>query len=723
MPIVKRGALMAEGRASRLQSPEGLNLADLRPLGALLGASGPGILSRAEKLRVVGQAMLVLDQIYAHLLSKSAMYLVNPVQELKLLQARIDTLSDPEFHHAMIAAFTRLRDRHTSYLLPRFGSATAILPFRLERCYDGDHIVYVVSAVSSSEGDPHFVRGVEVTHWNGTRIARAVELNGERLAGGNPAAVRAMGERFLTQRPLKYCLPPDEDWVQLTFVADGREREVRFAWSGLVPLGTVDPAQRPGLNLVGQGLDEMLWTANRAQRIRFFAPTFDRERRMAEVQDQMVAEKAPPPPDLSKESSLPNFDFRAVETPSGRFGYVRIWDFRADDANVFLNEFVRIIRLLPQEGLIIDIRDNPGGYIKAGEFCLQTLTPRRITPERFHFRNSPLALDACEHNSLLANWLPSERQAVKTGSPYSLGFPIEDSDDDFNRLGQQYWGPVVLITSALCYSTADMFTAGFRDHQIGKILGIDPNTGAGGANNWSHPVVRLFYPGFRLPPAFQSDLESGKVTPRLRQAFADNGAYLTDKATTVVNAPDAQSNAWKLPDGPLTYLLRRVDWMADDITVYFEGDRSPLQDLPDGVSLGFAVRRSTRVGSASGVPLEDLGITPDEPHRMTRRDVLSANEDLIAHAGQLLAGMPRYALSVEVRPAESGKRAAVISAKNLDRVDLYIDGRPRGTADIQEAPVTVPLPASGGPSVELEVLGYKAGTLVAAKRRTVPPAG
>src|SRR5205823_7290474 len=49
---------------------------------------------------------------------------------------------------------------------------------------------------------------------------------------------------------------------------------------------------------------------------------------------------------------------------------------------------------------------------------------------------------------------------------------------------QVYYGPVILITDALSYSTTDIFAAGFQDHKIGEILGTSDNTGAGGANMW-----------------------------------------------------------------------------------------------------------------------------------------------------------------------------------------------------------------------------------------------
>ena len=47
----------------------------------------------------------------------------------------------------------------------------------------------------------------------------------------------------------------------------------------------------------------------------------------------------------------------------------------------------------------------------------------------------------------------------------------------------------MLITDARVYSATDIFTAGFADHGIGTILGVDENTGAGGANVWTHGLL------------------------------------------------------------------------------------------------------------------------------------------------------------------------------------------------------------------------------------------
>ena len=52
-----------------------------------------------------------------------------------------------------------------------------------------------------------------------------------------------------------------------------------------------------------------------------------------------------------------------------------------------------------------------------------------------------------------------------------------------------------------------------------------------------------------------------------------------------------------------------------------------------------AIRRSLRVGPHAGALLEDYGVTRDQAHRMTRKDVLCSNDDLIERAASVLNGM------------------------------------------------------------------------------------
>ena len=141
----------------------------------------------------------------------------------------------------------------------------------------------------------------------------------------------------------------------------------------------------------------------------------------------------------------------------------------------------------PQNGLILDVRGNPGGNIRAAESLLQLFTPNRIQPELFEFINTPLTFQICKFapdDWDLQRWLNSIGESVLTGATYSAGFPLT-KDEVCNGTGQVYYGPVVLITDALSYSATDIFAAGFQDNGVGVVLGTSGNTGAGGANFWS----------------------------------------------------------------------------------------------------------------------------------------------------------------------------------------------------------------------------------------------
>jgi hypothetical protein len=73
---------------------------------------------------------------------------------------------------------------------------------------------------------------------------------------------------------------------------------------------------------------------------------------------------------------------------------------------------------LPQNGLIINIRGNPGGYIFAGEILSQTITSKRINPSKFHILNSLFTLDICTHNvqDSFSQWKESISQSIETGA-------------------------------------------------------------------------------------------------------------------------------------------------------------------------------------------------------------------------------------------------------------------------------------------------------------------
>lgn len=551
-----------------------------------------GTLKDRDRKRIIQQALFLIDEAYVHLPLKKAMHAVEPVQRLKLLMHRNSQLDDMTFHNHMISIFTGLRDIHTIYSLPdAYKNKVAFLPFMIEEFYDEEEKKYkymvskIFKAVKTEETgenlDASFEEGVILTHWNGVPIKDAIALNGERNAGSNEYARHARGLERMTIRPLKMTLPPDEHWVDIDYLEKGSNQSCnrRFKWYVAdIPRrrkGAVE--SREDAVQTALGVDVETEMTLRVKRSLFRTIKSEKKEKMEMLRDG--GEKYLEWNDKKKDR-LCAFSMVSIKKPgsnsgeSEKFGYFRIYSFNVKDADYFVKIFIQHIKPKLQEentkGLIIDVRGNGGGLITAGERLLQVLTPKKIEPERFQFINSPLMLQLCqkkENKHLgLDRWKDSISGSIETGAVYSQGFPLDRHNSETGKNMKEeiervknYDDPIVLVTDALCYSTTDIFAAGFKDNKIGKILGVHKKTGAGGANVWSHKLLRKLLPG---------------------------GTH--------------------------------------------------IKPLPQGCEFTVAIRRSTRVGENIGLPLEDLGVDADYPHKMTKNDLQYCNIDLIKEAAEVL---------------------------------------------------------------------------------------
>lgn len=589
-------------------------------------------LSREHRLRIVEQALLLLDMNYVHLPLKQAMHAINPIQRLKLLKYRLDTKGSElepvmQFHHRILEIFASLRDVHTAYFLPTpFADQIAFLPFLVEQYFEPDgkggrtenflitRVLDQMLEKNSLDGSSavFFEPGVEALCWNGVPIRRVIELNGESQAGSNPEARLARGLDNLTVRPLDTSLPPDEKWVDLTYrTKAGEVFSMRFQW------WVYDSKTKTGRAKVTE--EKRAAVDVKKTKINQFKKTFF----------------ARPHP-IKVRAFKENLDAE-TRTVAGRdYGYIRLYSFDVKDSREVIDQFVNEVRRIitapdfPQEGLIIDVRGNPGGTIRAGERLLQLFTPRRIKPEPFQFINTPLNLEICRRapkGKDLFRWADSIAESVKTGATYSMGFPLQP-ESWCNEIGQVYYGPVILITDALSYSTTDIFAAGFQDHKIGEILGTSGNTGAGGANLW------YYY--------------------QLVEALGKNAA-------------------------------------------------ARFKPLPRDTSFQLAMRRSVRVGDHEGRPLEELGITPDFRHYITKTDLMNRNSDMVRRAARILATRPLYHLSAQpgrnrtLRISAGSKVRPRDRRRRIDRVDVFLNHRPHKSLPARNGslpPTTVALGTS-----------------------------
>ena len=190
-----------------------------------------------QRAVVVEQAILLLEGFYVHLPLKCAMYAVDPLRRLRLLQQQLEqrhslaVRNDRHFQREMMQIFASLCDQHTVYNLPQpYDEYHAWLPFKVEACYVRGRRKYLVTRVI--DGFRQLRKGSEILSWNGVPIERALEAAERQTMGGNAAARHALALFNLTVRPLRCLPPPDEEWVAVGYrTPQGQKHEVWIRWS------------------------------------------------------------------------------------------------------------------------------------------------------------------------------------------------------------------------------------------------------------------------------------------------------------------------------------------------------------------------------------------------------------------------------------------------------------------------------------------------------------
>ncbi|HEY3443808.1 MAG TPA: S41 family peptidase [Paludibaculum sp.] len=650
--------LMREARGTL-----GIDTAEFFSVQEFLAHAKHDPLTPSERETIVEQAIELLDQLYVHLPFKRARYAVDPVQRLRLIRSQLKDLEELAFHREMLQVFSGLRDAHTFYGLPEpYRSAVAFLPFRL-KCFsdpgDGGRRRFLVTQLIDGFRHPHFGRFAEITAWNGMPVERAIEREGGYDPLGNEAARFARGLQKMSSRSLSFHIPPEEDWVVVQYRRhtadkrknDERERAILMPWC--VATNCVKTTTGGGYaTSVNESLldtreaGKYIWHRSVLQKEKLYsgnAPAAesasgkDEAAQPATVSWSNDEDSAGPATklDISESSRFPGqFEFRYTREPPARrkapegglhdpahpdkrFGYVRIWKFGGLSAEEFTGEFQRILRILQNkapDGLIVDIRSNPGGAVDSAELALGLLSPGIVQLARFHFINSrrtqaiaaAITSPAADFpESVQKDWTPWAKDlisAVYSGSVITPGRELTSSLELLTGPGQCYQGPVTLLTDARSYSAADLFAAGFQDNRVGRIIGVDRNSGGGGANRWLHE----------------------ELLEKLQ----------------------------KIPGNPLV-------------------------QLPKQARLGVAIRRSTRVGDgpSAGTVIEDVGVECDDYYAITSHDLMHQDSGLLQFACAQLAQLPQRSLSIDSAALTTGGDVqATVSWKNLHRLEFRLNG-------------------------------------------------
>jgi hypothetical protein len=665
-----------------LENEQGaLGLSDLRiqPAGDFIASAERNPTTPAERTAILDQAALLFTHLYPHLPFKAEIYnMQNPVEWMEQnLRPHVATLSERDFHSSMIDMFTLVCDPHTLYGLPSpYRGAVAFLPFQMRSYTDESGTHYVVTKVmktrpDGSFGHPWFGTGAEIVVMADQPVDTFMQWEAARLFGGNESARLMRATIHTTVRPLTFCQPPFDDQLPV------EELQYRPLGSSEVRILRIPWAVATGLGQAG-GIPSKAFSISSAT-----AAMIAHTRQLHPDGDLPVM------PDAAQVSQIPEvFQFRAPidlpnpGDPEGRYGYLRIRSFTDGSSapgltDRLVEEFRRILTMIDQsapEGVVLDIRGNPGGDVQAAERMLQMLTPRRIEPARFHLANTPAVLDILRRvKTALADrdHLTPEEDSKLTDAHVELGPWFADSDnqplpegerltsgqtltdpESANEIGQVYQGRLALLVDGLTYSAADIFAGGFQDHGIGLVVGPCGTTGGGGANVWSHE----------------------------------------DLLTKLGPSPGL-----------------------------------PLARLPRDATMSIAIRRSSRVGPFAGRPVEDVGVHTDAQYvSCSLDDLIAGQPGIVSRACQLLAELPLRRVDVSgIEIAPDGSVHGELRTINIAAVKFYLDGTLSGEMAIEADGVhdCRMSPASQDAPSELRIEGYfmapRIGPLLAAVRTVV----
>ncbi|MEP7202540.1 MAG: S41 family peptidase [Ilumatobacteraceae bacterium] len=566
-------------------------------------------LTQLERTNIITMFTDLLDGLYVHLPLKRAMYGIDPVQQLRRLHERARLMSDDAFHREIGGILTNLRDAHTAYIAPSPLAGTAArLPFLVEQFGTDSAARFIVSKVIRQlVSDKQFTDGVEIIEWNGVPIADAVRRRGEGERGGRPDSAMARALDSLTFRPLGIGPPPDERWIIVGYRRkdDDPIREHRFEWRFIYPGPAPDAAHPTAPAAAANAIHPDRALVRRAKKLSFNSGLWQSERhdRLAAA-GIGVADSG-----WITGQFQDNVSARVVNVAGRDHGYLRLWSFELSDDDGFLAEVVGLLDELPQDGLIIDLRGNPGGLIWAAERLLQLFTPSPISPTRFSIIASDLTramTDAPQNRRSLSPWRRTLLDAIGTGEVYSQSVPITPFER-CNDVGQVYGGPVVAVVDSTTYSAADLFAAGFADNGIGTVVSVGRATGAGGANVWWADTLNSVLAGTpqrlpRLPRGVGFTLSVRRATrigasdgaPIEDIGIVGHRTYAMTRDDLLNGNVDLMAFCARLVDAqPATSLSIR--WNAplldfdvsrlDRIDVYVDGRPHQSHDVADGSQL------------------------------------------------------------------------------------------------------------------------------------------
>lgn len=478
----------------------------------------------AEKIKTIAAAKTVYEDINPHKFLHENLLGIDFPAALDAIEVD-DNTTNVDFFDNMFKAFQLMDDRHSSFLFPYpLNTSVATLGFFLKIFYDKDTDTpmkrrYVVhDSLDSLDGvipgatETTFGMGSEVLTFNGEPIDDVILALGKDSYGSNSAAQIDLAVYLLTLRVLIQDPIPFEPSVEIGYVnLDGKKDTVTIDWFfaeiretemvGAMMRKAIPGGPGPFRNKNKDASPALKRQEESVPGLNVLSPKL------------RVVEEGRVPISIAPEFQE-RFSVEILSTKNGPVGLFVLPNFAVEPSPALVAEITRVLKLMPENGLIMDLRDNGGGdpdYVKALVELLTGISPPQIPTvlratqrlKDYLDSVSDEIADALAETAEFVNF-PAYRGAVGTalaiGEPFSgptTGLYTPEAVE--NAVDRAYFGPIVTVVDGTCYSAGDLFATLQQDLNLSLLVGVSDNVGAGGAFTILYDSLQELFSSFLDP--------------------------------------------------------------------------------------------------------------------------------------------------------------------------------------------------------------------------------
>ena len=379
----------------------------------------------------------------------------------------------------------------------------------------------MISDLHIYQGGAKIDNGSEILSIDGMDVQRLVTLLGEDGYGSNSAAKNDRGVFAATLRSFLGNSAPRKPSMTVAFKNSlGEKFSEEYPW---IFLTIRDDSMMNAISsslLVGKRLLPNKIDAETDQHIKRSARLAHRNRES--VRASSDSRTVVPVNEGFKQM----FSAEVINTSKGLIGKIDISRLFPATMDV-VDEFKRLLRLMPKKGLIVDVRGNIGGTHALAKAFTEALSGKEVPPLTAQLRATDLVVSAFEtvkeESEFAASVLPAVLTANRAKEFFS-GTAL-DLEDQFPSLQERvYFGPYVTIVDGRTYSAGDIFTLLQRDFGASFVVGTSSNTGAGGAGTIRYSNIRGILPSDL--PSLPSGIDFGTAITRFFREGKSSGAIV-----------------------------------------------------------------------------------------------------------------------------------------------------------------------------------------------------